>query len=137
MKRQSILKSILILQHYTFEGIKYSESFITLLSDFLRLISYVTKQFRPNICVAYENLICPGGRSIQPPQELVIDSLSETGYLWYIYPVTGRIVHYTWKLWIQNLMLLRMCSRVSWKVFLQEVVINYEWDEEHRNRNDS
>ena len=36
-----------------------------------------------------------------------------------------------------KILLLRMCSRVSWKVFLQEVVINYEWDEEHRNRNDS
>ena len=35
---------------------------------------------------------------VQLDSDLVVDSLSETGYLWYIYPVTGRIVHYTWKL---------------------------------------
>ena len=26
-----------------------------------------------------------------------------------------------------KILLLRMCSRVSWKVFLQEIAINYEW----------
>ena len=43
-----------------------------------------------------------------------------------------KSIHYT----LEKTLLLRMGRRASWQMFRHEAVINYEWDQIDRNRND-